>query len=476
MAVLNFPKVIGRMSKQNVTAIFDVGKTNKKLFLFDAQYNIVHEESTKLDEIKDEDGFECEDVEVLTNWIREKFIEVSSHNKYNIQAVNFSGYGASFVHVDKHGKPVVPLYNYLKPYPEKLQQQFYTTYGGESLIARQTASPVLGNLNSGMQLYWLKHTKPDAFAAIKHSLHLPQYLSFIISSTAASDLTSIGCHTQLWHFQKSKYHHWVCKEDIDIKFPAIFKSNAVVKIENGSGDIAVGIGLHDSSAALIPYLKLFKEPFVLISTGTWCISLNPFNASILTDYELHNDCLCYLTYEGKPVKASRLFAGYEHEQQVKRLAHHFNTGEDYYKTILFNGSLIQNLDRKSVTKTISDKSAMVHQSVFESRPLQNFTTYEEAYHQLLLDIIAQQVFSTKLVLTNTPVKQVFVDGGFGNNDVYMNLLAAAFPHIKVFAASMPQASALGAALVLHEHLHGNSPIPHLIQLKYFPAKTMLPVL
>lgn len=476
MAVLNFPKVIGRMSKQNVTAIFDVGKTNKKLFLFDAQYNIVHEESTKLDEIKDEDGFECEDVEVLTNWIREKFIEVSSNNKYNIQAVNFSGYGASFVHVDKHGKPVVPLYNYLKPYPEKLQQQFYTTYGGESLIARQTASPVLGNLNSGMQLYWLKHTKPDAFAAIKHSLHLPQYLSFIISSTAASDLTSIGCHTQLWHFQKSKYHHWVCKEDIDIKFPAIFKSNAVVKIENGSGDIAVGIGLHDSSAALIPYLKLFKEPFVLISTGTWCISLNPFNASILTDYELHNDCLCYLTYEGKPVKASRLFAGYEHEQQVKRLAHHFNTGEDYYKTILFNGSLIQNLDRKSVTKTISDKSAMVHQSVFESRPLQSFTTYEEAYHQLLLDIIAQQVFSTKLVLTNTPVKQVFVDGGFGNNDVYMNLLAAAFPHIKVFAASMPQASALGAALVLHEHLHGNSPIPHLIQLKYFPAKTMLPVL
>ena len=297
------PKVVSNMNNQNVIAIFDVGKTNKKLFLFDEQYNIVHEESTKLNEIKDEDGFECEDVQTLTNWIREKFIEVSSNNKYNIQAINFSGYGASFVHVDKNGKPVTPLYNYLKPYPQKLQQEFYAAYGGESLIARQTASPVLGHLNSGMQLYWLKHTKPDVFAAIKHSLHLPQYLSFIISSTPSSDLTSIGCHTQLWHFQKGKYHNWVCKEDIDIKFPAIFKSNAVVQIESGSNNIAVGVGLHDSSAALIPYLKLFKEPFVLISTGTWCISLNPFNASILTDYELHNDCLCYLTYEGKPVKA-----------------------------------------------------------------------------------------------------------------------------------------------------------------------------
>lgn len=463
------------MIKQNVIAIFDVGKTNKKLFLLDEQYNIVHEESTKLDEINDEDGFECEDVQTLTNWIREKFIEVSSNNKYNIRAVNFSGYGASFVHVDKNRNPVTPLYNYLKPYPEKLQQQFYTTYGGESLIARQTASPVLGNLNSGMQLYWLKHTKPDAFKAIKHSLHLPQYLSYIISSTPASDLTSIGCHTQLWHFQKNKYHQWVCKEGIDIKFPAIFKSNAVIKIASGSSNIAVGIGLHDSSAALIPYLKLFKEPFVLISTGTWCISLNPFNASILTDYELHNDCLCYLTYEGKPVKASRLFAGYEHEQQVKRLAQHFNTAEDYYKTVLFDKNLIQKLDRKIVAKTISNQSAMVHQSVFESRPLQDFKTYEEAYHQLISDIIAQQVFSTKLVLTNTPVKQIFVDGGFGNNHVYMNLLAAAFPNIKVFAASMPQASALGAALALHNYMHDNSPIPDLIQLKYFPAETTLPV-
>ena len=39
--------------------------------------------------------------------------------------------------------------------------------------------------------------------------------------------------------------------------------------------IAVGAGLHDSSAALIPYLSAFREPFILLSPGTWCISLNP---------------------------------------------------------------------------------------------------------------------------------------------------------------------------------------------------------
>jgi sugar (pentulose or hexulose) kinase len=56
--------------KTKVIAIYDVGKTNKKLILFDEQYNVVHEESTQLPETRDEDGFSCEDVVALTAWIK----------------------------------------------------------------------------------------------------------------------------------------------------------------------------------------------------------------------------------------------------------------------------------------------------------------------------------------------------------------------------------------------------------------------
>jgi sugar (pentulose or hexulose) kinase len=104
----------------------------------------------------------------------------------------FCRYGASLVHLDEGGKPLTPLYNYLKPYPEKLKKQFYEAYGGESLIARQTASPVLGSLNSGMQLYRLKYEQPKVFSRLKYSLHLPQYLSFVVSSRKVSEITSIG--------------------------------------------------------------------------------------------------------------------------------------------------------------------------------------------------------------------------------------------------------------------------------------------
>jgi len=459
------------MGKQNTIAIFDIGKTNKKLFLFDEQYKILFEESEKFEEIKDEDGFPCEDLQALTKWVWEKFWQITSHSDYNVRAVNFSAYGASLVHLNDLYKPLTPLYNYLKPYPEKLKKKFYNTYGGESVIAKETASPVLGSLNSGMQLYRLKYEQPEIFAQLKYSLHLPQYLSFVVSSRKASDITSVGCHTQLWDFRKNKYHRWVYAEALRTKFPPIYRGDKIVHLPNDTRNVAIGIGLHDSSSALIPYLKLFNEPFVLLSTGTWSISLNPFNYSTLTDYELHNDCLCYLNYQGKPVKASRLFAGYEHEEQVKRLASHFNKELNYYKTILFDNSLLAKLQRMNVPIKISSDTAMLQRSAFGKRSLNSFETYEEAYHQLMLDIMTQQIFSTKLVLEQTPVKKIFVDGGFSKNDVFMHLLASAFPNVKVYAANITQASALGAALVLHDHLSKKNIPSNLIDLKYYAVKS-----
>ncbi len=98
-------------------AIYDVGKTNKKLILFDEQYKVVYEESIQLAEIKDEDGFSCEDVVALTTWVKNTFAQINNDPRFEIKAVNFSGYGASFVYLDENKNVIPPLYNYLKPFP-----------------------------------------------------------------------------------------------------------------------------------------------------------------------------------------------------------------------------------------------------------------------------------------------------------------------------------------------------------------------
>ena len=453
------------MNKLPAIAIFDVGKTNKKLLLFDEQYKLVHEASKQFEETVDEDGFACEDVHALTQWIRSSFNALLQNKNFVVKAANFSAYGASFIYLDNEGNVFLPLYNYLKPYSPELQQKFYNTYGGESLMAKQTASPVLGNLNSGMQLYRLKYEKPGEFARIKYALHLPQYLSYILTSKLNSDITSIGCHTNLWNFQNKKYHRWVKQEGIQPKLLPLLSCEEVAGYVNEN--IPVGVGLHDSSAALIPYLSSFNEPFILLSTGTWSISLNPFNHTQLSDYELHQDCLCYLSYKGKPVKASRLFAGYEHEQQTKKLAAHFNKPQNYFTSVLYNQDIINKLKNGKTVKVNPGNGGMVKQSSFNERDLNGFDSYEEAYHQLITDIIEQQVNSTKLVLNATDVKRIFVDGGFSKNSIYMHLLAEAFTGIEVYAATVAQASALGAALAMHGHWSSKPSPSDIIELKLY---------
>jgi len=437
------------MEKINTIVIFDVGKTNKKLLLFDENYKLELEESKLFSETKDEDGFACEDVQALTQWIKDSVHQLLKDRRYEIKAVNFSAYGASFVHLDEQQNIILPLYNYLKPYDPELQRQFYDKYGGESLLSKQTASPVLGNLNSGMQLYRLKYDKPVEFARIKYALHLPQYLSYILSSNPVSEMTSIGCHTCLWDFQNDQYHPWVQQEGIQKKLAPIFNGETIAGYWREK--LPVGVGLHDSSAALIPYLLEFQEPFILLSTGTWCISLNPFNQTQLNDFELSQDCLCYLSYRKRPVKASRLFAGFEHEMAIKKLAVHFNKPLDYYSGIEFNARYVESLQNRDYPVQNPGKFAMPPFSNFDSRNLTDHETYEEAYHQFVFDLVSRQVSSTKLVMQGESVRKIFVDGGFSKNSIFMHLLASAFPGMEVYAATVPQASALGAALSIHTH-------------------------
>lgn len=452
-----------------VIAVFDVGKTNKKLFLFNQSYQIVFEKSAHFDEIVDDDGDPCEDINSLRAFIADGLKSLVNSKEFTIRAVNFCSYGASFVYLDAAGKNIGPLYNYLKPYPPSLQKQFYDTYGGEKLFCFQTASPVLGSLNSGMQLYHLKYVKPDFFNRIKYALHLPQYLSYLVSGKTFSEITSIGCHTNLWHFQNRDYHYWVKKEGLLPKLPDLVPSDMVVESASSDNNFAVGIGLHDSSAALIPYLVHFNDPFVLISTGTWAISLNPFNTAPLTKAELECDCLCYLQYMGSPVKASRLFAGHQHDAQVERIAAHFHQHTDRYFNIQFDKENLSKIEKQSGT-TATDTKSLLKDCPFATRELSGFSNDLEAYYQLMYDLVVQQYASTQLVLKGTPVKRIYVDGGFSNNSVYMNLLASFFPEMEVYASSIPQATAIGAALAIHHTWNSNALPDNIITLKHYGSQ------
>lgn len=421
-----------------VIAVFDIGKTNKKVFLWSTAFEIVFEKQQAFTEILDEDGFACEDLAALQQWIIDTFTELFQMPEFELIGLNFSAYGASFVYVNGAGDPVAPLYNYLKPVSTPFP---YMDFGGENEFARKTASPILGNLNSGLQVY--ESTFRPFWSEVFKALHFPNYLASLFTGRLVSEITSIGCHTALWDFDAGQYHPWVSK--IEDKLAPI-STESSLEIDG----IHYGLGLHDSSAALVPYLRCISEDFVLLSTGTWCIAMHPFNESPLHADELANDVLCYLQPNGKPVKASRLFGGHFHEEQVARMEKHFGGS---FKDLKFSDRVF----------SLFGANSSIFESAFASRDLNDFPDLASAYDQFMVDLVGQQIFSLNLLLQDASVKQLLVDGGFSKNEWYMRLLARAFPELEVYAAEVAQASALGAALMVYE---GETP-KNLIQLKRY---------
>ena len=211
--------------------------------------------------------------------------------------------------------------------------------------------------------------------------------------------------------------------------------------------IHMGPGIHDSSSALLPYVRSISKPFLLVSTGTWSISINPFNKGMLTLNDIENDSLFNMRIDGSPVKVSRLFLGNEYKLQVKALSEHFNVPEDYHKTVKF--------DQDTFFEINKDFAHMFKWSSSSSEDMPQETKipydkFEHAYHQLMLELVLLQEKSTRAAIGNEKIERLYVDGGFSDNEVYIQLLSQYLRNMKLRTTDSSLGSALGAAIVISD--------------------------
>ncbi|MCK4920444.1 MAG: hypothetical protein KAS71_05320 [Bacteroidales bacterium] len=478
-----------------VIAIFDIGKTNKKVLLFNKDLNILYQKEQKFSEIEDEDGFPCDNIQLIEEWIKRTLAELSANPQYEIKAVNFSTYGATLMFIDDKGKPVTPLYNYLKPMPEEITKAFYDRHGGMEEFSRITASPALGFLNSGLQILWLKRTKPEIYAKVKHVLHFPQYCSYLLSNKLVSEYTSIGCHTAMWDFNDMNYHDWLSAEDIHLPDPvpntkifniaedllnteaythnapasqinnpdtarATDSKSAVATSSINNTSFVTGTGIHDSSASLAPYIIASKKKFILLSTGTWCINMNPYNYEPLTEEELQNDCLSYLSITQKPVKSSRLFMGHMHDVNLERLNAHFNMDSNAFKQVRYNPTLTGNIIGNGM-KFFAE--GIPESYIDEAIDYNSFASFDEAYHQLMIDLTLLNKKSIDFVIPEKDtIECIYISGGFARNEIFVRCLAKLYSNKKVYTSEIDNATALGAAMVVYNAFGQDSePLPDL---------------
>ncbi len=431
---------------REVTAVFDIGKTNKKFFLFDRDFHEVHREYTHLETVPDTEGYPSEDLQGLTLWMREVIDRALGQEKWDVKALNFSSYGASLVHLDANGKPLTPLYNYTKPYETALEDAFYKQYGPQQEFERHTGTSRSGMLNSGLQLYWLKHRRPEVFQKIKVSLHLPQYLSYLVTGKPVSDFTSLGCHTALWDYRHNRYHPWVAAEGIDRVLAPIVPTETAYPVTFRGKALRVGVGIHDSSAALLPYLRSIENPFALLSTGTWSVALNPFADGHLSAEDRRHDCINYMRTNGQPVKAARLFLGNEFKLQLEALMTRYGAGAHAYREVSFDARLLERIRTE-------DRRLFHWESLDEACPPTSrweWPDYTGAYHQLLYELCRLQASRLQAILLDTPIDRLYVDGGFAGNPVFLAILSRMVSPMQLRTTDSSLGSALGAAVVMSD--------------------------
>ena len=301
--------------KRDLIAVLDVGKTNVRIAFVDSRSGEeIWRAQRASASITTPLGREL-NVASIEQWLLAEL--GGAPQRERVAAIVPVAHGAAAVLVDAAGRVVAA--------PDYEDSQF-NDYEAEYLRARDaftaTLSPALPlGLNLGRQLFCLERHHPQALAAAAHVLLYPQYWAWRLSGVMASEVTSLGCHTDLWLPRERAFSQLARDHDWVRLFPPLrAASDALGHITRElasatglPGDCRVACGIHDSNASYLQH-RLGRPPaapFCVISSGTWTIVMA--SAADPSRLRAERDMLANVDAFGDIVATARFMGGREFE-------------------------------------------------------------------------------------------------------------------------------------------------------------------
>ncbi len=302
------------MTQPRHIAVIDIGKTNAKLALVDlktlGEIAVVTRPNTVLG------GPPWPHFDVDGHWDFLLDAMARFHREHRVDAISVTTHGASVVLLDKDGELAAPVLDYEHQGLDALASE----YDAIRPDFAETGSPRLGmGLNVGAQLFWQFRQDPELFDRAHHILTYPQYWSHRLTGVAATDVTSLGCHTDLWNPDAADFSSLVDRLGIREKMAPARASGDVLgpilpEVAARTGlapDTPVVCGIHDSNASLLPHIKSRTKPFSVVSSGTWVIVMAIDGQPVLLDPD--RDTLKNVSALGRAVPSARFMGGREYE-------------------------------------------------------------------------------------------------------------------------------------------------------------------
>ena len=417
-------------------AVIDIGKTNAKVALVDLD----RFEETAVRKIANtvvQDGlYPHFDVERLWRFIAGSLADLNAERA--IDAISVTTHGATAVLLDRNGDLALPLLDYEFSGPDTLASDYDRV---RPPFAETGAARLPMGLNIGAQIYWQEQTFPEQFAQVAAILTYAQYWSYRLSGVLSTELTSLGCHTDLWNPRAADFSTMVDARSWRQLFAPVRRAGDLLggltaDAARDSGlpiGLPVFCGIHDSNASLLPHVLTRQAPFSVVSTGTWVVIMAMGARDVALDET--RDTLVNVNALGDPVPSARFMGGRA------------------FSMLIPDAAVSVSAD---VEADVADRQWMLLPSTPEgSGPYPHATARWTCDEATLTGPQRLAVVSFHLALMTATCLDligaegaIVVEGPFATNDSYLRMLGAATGRMVLIGSQSATGTSLGAACLV----------------------------
>lgn len=411
--------------------VIDIGKTNAKAAVVEAATLTQVDVLSRPSRVLPGPPYPHADTEGIWSFLLEAIRTL--HARHRVDAISITAHGATAALLDSAGRLALPILDYEHPGPDSLA----AAYDALAPAFAETGTPKLpGGLVVARQLFWQFATFPDDAARADRIVMYPQYWAYRLTGVAASEATSLGCHTDLWNPAARDFSSLVESQGWRSLFPPLRAASDCLGPVAADVVAATGLdpatpvfcGIHDSNASLLPHLRSQPAPFAVVSTGTWVIVMAIGGG--MPHLDPARDTLVNVNAFGDPVPSARFMGGREWEL----------TRPD---PLPAPAPVARLLERGVFLLP----SVVTGSGPFPDRPARwtrEDIAPDERASALSLYLALMTATCLDLVAADGPT---LVEGPFARNDLYVAMLAAATRRSVLLPAPGSTGTSLGAALL-----------------------------
>jgi sugar (pentulose or hexulose) kinase len=445
---------------QGAHIIADFGKTLSKVTLWSKDGQMI-DRIVRPTRLRNAAYYRALDVEDVREWFIETLGRFANHP---IEAIIPVAHGAAVVALRDDALAFPPL-DYEHAIPDTVLAEYRTQR--DAFAA--TGSPSLPDgLNIGAQLHWLESLYGDAF---RDATLLPyaQYWAWVLSGESRSEVTSLGCHSDLWNPATSDFSSMAKSRGWASMFAPLVKAGEVVGTISSALAAQTGLpsatriytGLHDSNAALLAargFAEIADHEATVLSTGTWFVAMrSPKGEMDIASLSETRDCLVNVDAFGAPVPSARFMGGREIETLIEIDTRRVDIKPDQpallnaVPDLLASGAMLLPTFAPGFGPFADRKGRWIN------RPEDWFARRATAC------IYAALVAETSLSLIGTK-QTLLVEGRFAEADVFVRTLASLRPDLAVYTANAHNDVSFGALRLINPDLRPDGTLSRVLPL------------